>query len=193
MDTNSTTKDKIKQAAKELIFCGGRFNATTEEIAQKAGVARTVIHYYYRSTENLFLTIYDEALQDFLILNEVLHLKDLSLKEKVSTYIDCTCAILNRYPFRDIYLITYIMKSQGASKMSLSENINDFLDEIQIAISEKKLGYTEPVAFLTDMISLTTYPYVINSLLAALGDGHNAAPESFESRKSKVMIHLFGQ
>ena len=193
MDTNSATKDKIMQAAKELIFCDGRFNATTEEIAQKAAVTRTVIHYYYRSMEKLFFSIYDDALEDFLILNEVLHLKNLSLKEKVSTYIVCTDAILSRYPFRDIYLITYIMKSQDVRKISLIENIKDFLNEIQIAISEKKVAYKDPVAFLTDMISLTAYPYVINILLSALRDDNNSAPESFESRKSTIMIHLFGQ
>ena len=192
MNINSDTKDKIKQATKELIFCDGRFNATTEEIAYKAGVSRTIIHYYYRSTEELFLTIFDEALQDFLILNEVLHNKNLSLREKVSTYIDRTSAILSRYPFRDIYLITHITKSLGANKIGLNENIKDFLNEIKTAIAEKRLNYNEPVAFLIDMISLTTYPYVINNLLSKLDVDYNTVPQSFEARKSKVILHLLG-
>ena len=43
------TEKLIKQKAKILFFQKGFLNATTQEIADEAGVNRALIHYYFRS------------------------------------------------------------------------------------------------------------------------------------------------
>ncbi|HYD90018.1 MAG TPA: helix-turn-helix domain-containing protein, partial [Flavobacterium sp.] len=48
------TERLIKETAKRVFFGEGRFNATTQEIADAAGVNRTLINYYFRSRDKLF-------------------------------------------------------------------------------------------------------------------------------------------
>ena len=51
------TEELIKQKAKELYVSKGVFDASTQEIADFAGVNRTLVNYYFRSKKNLFQVV----------------------------------------------------------------------------------------------------------------------------------------
>ena len=55
------TYELIINTAKRLFFKEGKFNATTKEIANAAGVNRNLINYYFRSRDTLFELILKEA------------------------------------------------------------------------------------------------------------------------------------
>ncbi len=61
--SNPTKKDQtqelIKETTKKLFFVQGRFDVTTQEIADEAGVNRTLINYYFRSRDNLVQIVFD--------------------------------------------------------------------------------------------------------------------------------------
>jgi len=82
------TQELIKDTAKNLFFVQGKFNATTQEIADEAGVNRTLINYYFRSRDNLIQIIFDEAHKvekekSELIMNSDLPFKELSIYPRV--------------------------------------------------------------------------------------------------------------
>jgi hypothetical protein len=47
--------------SEKFILCERKVDATTQEIADEAGVNRTLINYYFRSRDNLIQIIFDEA------------------------------------------------------------------------------------------------------------------------------------
>ena len=64
MDLIANFQDEklIKKTAKTLFFQNGFLKATTQEIADEAGVNRALIHYYFRSRELMIETLLDETL-----------------------------------------------------------------------------------------------------------------------------------
>ena len=58
------TENLIKQKARILFFQKGFLNATTQEIADEAGVNRALIHYYFRSRDQMLDIILDETLKE---------------------------------------------------------------------------------------------------------------------------------
>jgi TetR/AcrR family transcriptional regulator len=58
---DAATEELIKETAKKIFFKEGKFNATTQEIADAAGVNRTLINYYFRSRNTLFDLVFKEA------------------------------------------------------------------------------------------------------------------------------------
>ena len=52
------TQQLIKETTKNLFFVKGKFDATTQEIADEAGVNRTLINYYFRSRDNLVQIVF---------------------------------------------------------------------------------------------------------------------------------------
>jgi len=80
------TQELIKDTAKNLFFVKGKFEATTQEIADEAGVNRTLINYYFRSRDNLIQIIFDEAQKVEKEKSEIIMNSDLPLKEKISQF-----------------------------------------------------------------------------------------------------------
>jgi AcrR family transcriptional regulator len=77
------TQELIKETAKNLFFVKGKFDATTQEIADEAGVNRTLINYYFRSRDNLIQIIFDEAQKVEKEKSEIIMNSDLPFKEKI--------------------------------------------------------------------------------------------------------------
>ncbi len=81
------TAAKILNAAEEEFMEKGYGNAKMMSIAARAGVSHSMLHYYYRSKENLFQTVFKEKAQLLAEILEGIYNKDLSLKEIISQFI----------------------------------------------------------------------------------------------------------
>ena len=66
MKTDLNTEVKIKEAARIVFIRKGMAGARMQEIADKAGINKAMLHYYYRSKEKLFQTIFKEILDAFI-------------------------------------------------------------------------------------------------------------------------------
>jgi AcrR family transcriptional regulator len=58
MDYNSETEQKIIRAATEVFLEKGKDGARMQEIADQAAINKALLHYYFRSKEKLFLTVF---------------------------------------------------------------------------------------------------------------------------------------
>src|SRR4026207_244636 len=82
------TENLIKQKAKILFFQKGFLNATTQEIADEAGVNRALIHYYFRSRDQMLDMLLDETLMEKKDRVRGILAADLPFREKIARYID---------------------------------------------------------------------------------------------------------
>jgi AcrR family transcriptional regulator len=79
-----STEQAIMGAAEELFMDKGYARTSTIEIAKKAGCNQALIHYYYRSKENLFGLVFSRKIGLFLkFFVEVSH-EELPFKEKLT-------------------------------------------------------------------------------------------------------------
>ncbi len=81
------TAAKILKAAEEEFMEKGYGNAKMMSIAARAGVSHSMLHYYYRSKENLFQRIFNEKAQLVASILEGIYGKDLTIKEIVGQFI----------------------------------------------------------------------------------------------------------
>ena len=72
-------EDKILQVAEELFMANGYDATSTTDIAKKAGCNQALIHYYFRTKENLFQQI-------FASVRERSHIGKSATKAKRSRY-----------------------------------------------------------------------------------------------------------
>lgn len=49
-----TTEEKILRSARKNFLLYGYYGSTIEKIAKEAGVSKAIIHYYFRSKDNLY-------------------------------------------------------------------------------------------------------------------------------------------
>lgn len=180
------TEEKIKRITKHLLFTEGRFGATTQQIAQLAGLDRTAIHYYFRTRSNLIYTIIGEVIKEFPAPSWP-DIRDLPLRKKLERYIGHTVEKSGKYPYLDLYVITQNDLPDCGQRLFFP--LTEMIPEITDCIREGKTGYTDPIMFLTDLISMVSGYYISADFLSRTPE--IVLPDILHQQRTERIIHLF--
>jgi AcrR family transcriptional regulator len=166
---NTGTEQLIKDTAKRIFFSEGKLHATTQDIADAAGVNRASLHYYFRSRDQLVAAVFQESM---LALSARLGLAMISVKPfkaKVEELIDLFTADKLIYPYQDTFMITEI----NTIGQQLISNIDTaptrvFLNEIQKEMDKGTIEPMAPAHFLMNLFSLLSYPLIMSPVYRQL-------------------------
>lgn len=186
-------EELIKQTAKELFFSKGYLHATTQEIADAAGVNRSLINYYFRSRDLLFQTVYREAVDSLKSqLDDVIYGKT-PFKEKLGLFIDVHMKELLKYPYRESFLITEICSKNFALKeKKKSAALHHFLKEIEAEMEKGTIKKYEPIQFVFNLTSLISFPVIMMPLYQKLLDiPKEKYSELIAERKQIILDNIF--
>ncbi len=87
-EPDSHTRDKIFRAASEIFEDKGYSGARMQEIADRAGINKALLHYYFRSKEQLFKAVY-MVLQKKMFEKIISILREeLPFKDKIKKFLD---------------------------------------------------------------------------------------------------------
>ncbi|CAM3978554.1 transcriptional regulator, TetR family [Pedobacter westerhofensis] len=160
------TEQLIKDTAKRIFFREGKFHATTQDIADAAGVNRTLVHYYFRSRDILFEQVVKEAKDELhQTLDKTLAAK-LSFKDKLKKMIDVFMDETMAFPYRELFVITE-NKRHDKQEIDLihDTHVKPFLAEIKTEILAGNITTTnDPRQFMMSLFSLMAYPVLAESL-----------------------------
>lgn len=158
------TQELIKETAKNLFFVQGRFDATTQEIADEAGVNRTLINYYFRSRDNLVQIVFDEAHKVEKEKSEIIMRSELPFKEKITHFIEGSLQTSLQYPYLETYIVSQINKGTCHKRDVEKEDLEMFYKDIKIEMELGNIEKMEPIQFIINMISLLIFPSAIRPL-----------------------------
>lgn len=194
---DSQTEQQIKDAARRLFFAEGRFNATTQEIADAAGVNRTLVNYYFRSRDLLFDQILKEARDTMDQRLDMAMSNETSFKKKIEHFIDIFTEQAFTYPYLDIYMVTRInedveKQNEIISDLKKTDRVKNFLKDVEVEIKKGTVEKMEPVQFLINLISLLSHPVVIQPLFKKI---FNFSDKQYKqmllARKELILKMLF--
>jgi len=165
LEKKDQTEHIIKETAKTLFFKEGRFNATTQEIADAAGVNRTLINYYFRSRNNLFKIVFEDAkMMEVAKTNSIMN-SDLDFKSKISNFIDNSLEMNFEFPYLETYLVSQINQGINFRKEYVDEHAKAFFTNVETAMEQGLIERMEPIQFLLNMISLVNFPMAMRPLI----------------------------
>lgn len=166
--SNPTKKDQtqelIKETTKKLFFVQGRFDVTTQEIADEAGVNRTLINYYFRSRDNLIQIVSDEAHKVEKEKSEIIMNSDLPFKEKIAKFLESSLQTSLQYPYLETYIVSQLNKGTCAKKDIEEDDVKKLYKDIEQEMSLGKIEQMEPCQFIFNMISLLVFPSAMRPL-----------------------------
>ncbi len=158
------TQELIKETTKNLFFVQGKFDATTQEIADEAGVNRTLINYYFRSRDNLVQIVFDEAHKVEKEKSEIVMRSDLSFKDKITHFIDGCLSTSLQYPYLETYIVSQINRGNCHKKDVEEEDLKLFLKDIKREMELGTIEEMEPIQFIFNMVSLLIFPSAVRPL-----------------------------
>ena len=189
------TEQLIKDTAKEVFFTKGQLYATTQDIADAAGICRTSLHYYFTSREELMKQIFNEAVKEFNAKLYKLMKSALPFKVKVEELVALFLNETKAYPYREIFLVTEMLSDDlGIFKLSEegAPHIKAFLKEINKEIKAGNIMQMQPVQFMMNIIALTSHPLLVSPLhkgLFQLSDSQYC--RLMNERKQLILQMLF--
>lgn len=159
------TQELIKETTKNLFFVKGKFDATTQEIADAAGVNRTLINYYFRSRDNLIQIIFDEAHKVEHEKSEIIMNSDLPFKEKIAQFIEGSLSTSLQYPYLETYIVSQINKGNCHKKEIKDGDLEKLYKDIETEMELGNIVKMKPIQFVLNMISLLIFPSAVRPLL----------------------------
>lgn len=181
----------IKDIAKRIFFAEGRLNATTQDIADAAGITRTLVNYYFRSKDELLQKVFYETMESMgCRLDEALA-SDLPFKKKVEHFIDIYTAEISECPYRESFMISEI-NTHGFElpQKKHSPAIKEFLKEVQVEIDNGNVRKMKPIHFLLNLFSLIAYPLLTRPLFSKILCINEAQYSKFITERKKVILDM---
>lgn len=193
---NETIIEKeILDAAKRAFIKKGKSGARMQDIADEAGVNKSLLHYYFRSKDNLFQKVYDDTIKDLGESVYSISLKTSSAEELLRIIIDRTFAFqLKNENFLlfffweakdENYAVSDVNKS--ASNILGYSPYEVFLPKINQAIENGEIRKVEPYNLMMNVLSLIISFFLAFPILkTTFGISEKQLEEMIESRKNEI-------
>jgi len=180
MKENKNTEEIILEAAEAEFLEKGFDQARTVSIAQRAGVTHAMLHYYFRTKEQLFDKILDRKIGLIEeIITSLFSAPDLPLKERltrvISAHFDLLVAnpSLPRFLLGEMTRVAPLMKERVLAKMLPA--LSDLQKEINMDASQ----------LLLDILSQNLFPFLVVPVLELTGVGADWKREELEMLKQE--------
>lgn len=188
---NETTEVLILEAAEHVFQDKGMEGARMQEIADKAGINKAMLHYYYRSKQLLFEAVFKKAFallapQLSTILND-----DSTIENKIRNFTRNYITFFLKHPYLPKFVIQelnrnpdFILKIQKSSGFP---NIDKFKLQLEGEIQKGIIKPIKAEQLFINIIALNIFPFVAKPLVKAFTNMDDKSfKQIMEERKIEV-------
>lgn len=190
------TELRILEAAERLFLKQGFKATTTSQIAKEAGCNQALVHYYYRTKEKLFESIWIGKVKLLVSSISDMHLSYNSIEELVSDIINAHWNFLASNTDLMLFVLREMLDGVKFEHEQVMEEIWKSLGTTLSAIDtildkEIKEGKINPISsrnLLLTIFSLDVFPFILSSLLKdKIAAFDNGMADEIENRKEEVI------
>lgn len=170
------TEQKILDAAKEVFQQKGMTGARMQEIADKAGINKALLHYYYRTKDKLFEKVFEMAFSLFIPKVKEMMISDKPVFEKLEFFIENYIDLLQKHPFIPSFVISELNRNPKMLINIFEKNVqllqDGLVQKLDNQIKEEvEKGILRPISaknLMTNTVSLCIFPIVARPVLQGI-------------------------
>ena len=139
------TEEKILNSAKKIFQQKGMDGARMQEIADEAGINKSLLHYYYRSKQLLFEAVFYRAFSLLVPqLTKVLN-DDTELEEKIRNFTASHIGFILKHPYLPNFIFQELNRNpRFLEKMRNKQDLPDIRDSNLRWRAKLKKGISAP-------------------------------------------------
>lgn len=187
-------EEQILLVAKELFMQYGYEGVSTTQVAKAVGCNQALVHYYYRTKQNLFKIICQQEIQKMLKILVDIPQEDISFEDFIENIIEAQIGFLKNNPDAPFFIIGELRHNSEVLKM-MRELFSEFGKEIvgkirlfvQMKQSKGELNDVSVEDLLIDIVSLDVMSFVGQVLFTQILEMDSQTQEAFLERRK---IHI---
>ena len=196
-ESSSSTEQKIFDAAREIFQSKGLEGARMQEIADKADINKSMLHYYYRSKEKLFEKVYELSIIKLMPQVASLLNEEMPLEEKLRKFSTKYLELIKANPDIPLFVIHEMNKDPGRLKKfiahEIGKRVQPFLKQIK---EEREMGNTvnlPPEQLFVNIMAMMVFPFLARPVLQVILDMDEDAFSQFIAvREAFIPDYLVG-
>lgn len=200
MDVKSdqSTEQQIIEVAEKLFMEKGFALTSTTEIARKVGCNQALVHYYFRTKEKLFESIFERKAQ--LMLSAILKLDDPTqpFEERLRKLVENHFDIMVENPQLPFLFLNELLTNPKRLELLTQKFqmlpltlMERFANDLQNEIDKGRIRNVTPISILLTVLSLNLTPFIIRPIFQKMT---NTSDELFnviiQQRKQENILIL---
>lgn len=193
VNKTKNTEEKIIVAAREVFLQKGMDGARMKEIADKAGINKSLLHYYFRSKEKLFNTVFNDTFNDIINTINTVFKTSNTLESFIENFVTGYLSTLRNKP----YIPNFVLHELTRNPQRLIEHIqSSSFDKEKIILllaseDEKNIRQFNPVQLIVDIIALCIFPFLARPIITGfMFEGDNKEYDIFIEQRTQHIIEF---
>jgi len=197
MVLQSETEQKIILSAERLFYQKGKAGTSMQDIADDAGINRTLLNYYFRSKDKLFERVFRKALESFVPGIAALLHSEISFEKYMPAMVETIIDTMIQNPQIPIFVMQELSSNPQRMPQIIKEMGVDpaaAMEKMGKGAGNDRGGGMDPRQVIMNLISLCIFPFAAKPVvLDILFNGNNEAYiEAMKARK-KIIPQLMNQ
>jgi TetR/AcrR family transcriptional regulator len=185
-----STEEKILEAAKTVFHRKGFEGARMQEIADEAGINKALLHYYFRTKENLFDAVFRSAFGEIFSKLFTTVESDSPLDEKITNLVGAYIGFLQK----NSYIPGFILAEMNQNPQKIIEVFKSapvppamLFERMSKAVRHETLGTSDFRDVFINLLALCIFPIVARPMLQQIFEFSDKEYDQFiEKRKKEV-------
>lgn len=167
------TEEKIFEAATDVFIEKGMDGARMQEIADRAGINKALLHYYYRSKEKLFDAVFTIIAKQMLKRFAPVFDENLTLEEKIRFYYQQQTDFMKRSPRLPLFILNEVSRNPQRVKNVLKHldhtNLLKILEEQHgDEFARYKINRETLPQIMTSIAAISIFPFVAKPIIESI-------------------------
>lgn len=190
-EKHSETEILILDAARKVFLENGFDGTSMQMIASESGINKALLHYYFRSKDRLFESVFIEAFTHMIPNLIKIFASEAEFPDKIRAFASTYVSALLEYPQIPLFILHELHRNPGrVIELIKSTGLNPDM-VIAIVKKEIKAGHIrdiEPYQLLVNLLALCIFPFAARPMIQGFifKNDEKAYQEFLEKRKTEV-------
>ena len=184
------TEERILEAAKKVFLRKGYDGARMQEIADEAGVNKSLVHYYYRNKDTIFQSVFENAFVGLMAKVNEIFLSELSLTSKIETFLNYYISFLSQNSYLPLFILNGLYKKPEQIIKMIEKNqvsTDHLMEKMATQVKEELNIDIDPFHLFINILSISIFPVVGRPLIQTIFGISNEQFDQFYDDRKKVV------
>ncbi len=201
IEAYTETEENIFEAALEVFSRKGKDGARMQEIADRAGINKAMLHYYFRSKDRLYEAVFEYVFQHFMLALSEAIAEETSFKETLRVFVEKYIEFHHHHPAVMRLWVHENLAGAPVVRQKLQEYGEKtenappyvFMRKMQQAIDAGEIRAVDPFQTFVTIIGASVFYFLafptMSVLNPAIAEDRDAAIEDRKAHLFDVLYH----